>query len=286
MIVRANPQRGTREVLLEELQGRFPEAAACPVAPLGIRLGHPGAPALDPAFVEGRFTVQDEASQLVVEWLAPQPGERVLDLCAAPGTKTTAIAERVGPSGRVVAVDRSGRRLALVGRACRRHGLSNVTLVEADATQPLPDDAAGPYDRVLVDAPCSGLGTLRRNPDARWRVTPDAPASLARTQEALARAGAAVLRPGGVLVYSTCTLLREENEAVVAALLAGEPELEPCGLPDAAPTAQADAERPEWLRPLLGSDGCLRTWPHRHDMDGFFAARIRRGSGASHVETR
>ncbi len=261
---RANRTRITREALLARVVERFPAARPCAFAPDGIVLGHGGAPASDPAFVEGLFSVQDEASQLVVELLAPEPGERILDVCAAPGTKTTAIAERVGATGLVVALDRSAQRLTLVGRAARRLGLDNVTALARDATQPLGDVPGVPFDRVLVDAPCSGLGTLRRNPDARWRICAEDPGRLAEVQAALLASARSVLRPGGTLVYSTCTLSREENDDVVAALLARGPGLR---------RARADA-LPAALRPLLDAEGALRTWPHRHDMDGFFAVRL------------
>jgi 16S rRNA (cytosine967-C5)-methyltransferase len=268
LTARANTGRTSRDALLATLRPRFPEARACNFAPAGLVLGHGGRPGADPAFVEGLFTVQDEASQLVVELLDPQPGERVLDVCAAPGTKTTAIAERVGPAGLVVATDRSERRLALVGRAARRLGLENVTALPRDATKPLGGLPGAPFDRVLVDAPCSGLGTLRRNPDARWRLTPEDPASLAATQKSLLASAGAVLRPGGTLVYSTCTLLHEENEAVVADFLTR--------VPARAFAPVAPAVLPPCVRPLLDAEGRLRTYPHRHGMDGFFATRLER----------
>jgi 16S rRNA (cytosine967-C5)-methyltransferase len=264
LTVRANCRRTSRDALLAELRARFPEARACRFAPEGIVLGHGGQPGADPAFVAGLFTVQDEASQLVTLLLDPQPGERVLDACAAPGTKTTAIAERVGPDGLVVALDRSERRLALVGRATRRLGLDNVTALARDATLALADLPGAPFDRALVDAPCSGLGTLRRNPDARWRVAPEDPARLAVTQAALLAAAAAVLRPGGTLVYSTCTVLHEENEAVIADFLSREPGFR----------RAAAGELPAALAPLLDAEGTLRTWPHRHGTDAFFAVRL------------
>jgi len=264
LTARANRARIAPDALLAAVRGRFPESRACRFASAGIVLGHGGRPGADPAFVDGLFTVQDEASQLVVDVLDPQPGERVLDACAAPGTKTGAIAERVGPTGLVVAVDRSERRLALVGRGARRLGLENVTALARDATRPLGDLPGAPFDRVLVDAPCSGLGTLRRNPDARWRVTPDDVPALAATQAAVLAAAATVLRPGGTLVYSTCTLLHEENEAVVADFLARERSFR----------AAAPEALPSRLTPLLDDAGRLRTFPHRHAMDGFFAARL------------
>jgi len=262
--VRANRTRGGRATLLAELRARFPDALACRWAPDGVVLGRRGDPTADPAFRAGRMTVQDEASQLVVELLDPRPGERVLDACAAPGAKATAIAERVGPDGVVVAVDRHERRLGLVARDAERLGLANLRLRVADATA-LPDDV-GDFDRVLVDAPCSGLGALRRNPDARWRIQPEAIESVAAVQRAIVAAAAERLRPGGTLVYSTCTLSREENEDVIEAASARIPTL--C----AAPRETTPAP----LRALLDASGALRCTPHRHDTDGFYAARLER----------
>jgi len=279
LTVRARHGRVERDALLAELRDRFPDAEACRWAPAGIRLGHPGDPGRDPAFLDGRFTVQDEASQLVVELLDPQPGERVLDTCAAPGTKTTAIAERVGAEGRVLALDRHARRLQLVGRSARRLGLDNVRTLECDAREPLeellraPEFAGEGFDRVLVDAPCSGLGALRRNPDARWRIQPEAPAELAREQLAILERAATVLRPGGSLVYSTCTVLPEENDGVVRRFLERHRDFR----------VLPRAEWPAALRPgdeLAEADGRLRCWPHRHGTDGFFAVRLERAAAA------
>jgi 16S rRNA (cytosine967-C5)-methyltransferase len=276
--VRANRRRGSRDALLRELRARFPDAAPCRFAPDGVRLVGPGDPVRDPAFLEGRMTVQDEASQLVVELLDPQPGECVLDACAAPGAKATAIAERVGPAGRVVAVDRHERRLALVARDAARLGLAHISTVCADATRGLPAaPAGGGYARILVDAPCSGLGAWRRNPDARWRATPDAPARLAAVQGAILRRAADRLAPGGTLVYSTCTLAPEENEAVIDALLAERPALRRAA-PETLPAVLTRTRDAAPDAPLLDAQGALRTLPHRHDADGFFAVRLEHGT--------
>ena len=251
---------------------RFPEARSCAYAPDGIVLGHGGAPASDPCFVEGLFSVQDEASQLVLELLAPAPGERILDTCAAPGTKTAAIAERVGPSGLVVALDRSAPRLALVGRSARRLGLDNVTALARDATQPLADLPGAPFDRILVDAPCSGLGTLRRDPDLKWsRTELDLPRLAAEAGRMLSHAASAV-RPGGLLVYATCSSEPEENEAVVSAFLGAHPEFVV-----ERPAPAAGVLRPERV---IGADAYLRTLPFRDGLDAFFAAALRRRSPA------
>jgi len=267
LTVRTNPRRGDRDGLLAELLVRFPDAAPCAMARYGIVLGRRGNPALDPAFLDGRFTVQDEASQLVVGLLDPQPGDRVLDTCSAPGGKATAIAERIGDEGCVVALDRHARRLGLVQRAARRLSLPNIVCSERDATRSLRNIAAGDgFDRVLVDAPCSGLGTLRRNPDARWRIRPGDPARLAEVQAAILHNAAATVKPGGVLVYSTCTLLTEENEAIVESFLKRHDDFAP---------AAAD-RAPSEVHGCLDADGFLRCMPHRHDTDGFFAARLER----------
>lgn len=262
--VRANRKRITRDALLEALRPEHPGARPCEFAPDGLMLDQRGHPGSDPLFMEGAYTVQDQASQLVVELLDPKPDDRVLDACSAPGAKATAIAERLSPKGEVVALDRHPRRLGLVRRDARRLGLSGIETHERDASKPLSD--LGLFDRALVDAPCSGLGTLRRNPDARWRIQPKDVERLSLIQVAILRQAAAVLRPGATLVYSTCTVLPEENEGVIEAFLAAEPafqRVERGALPGA-------------LAPLIGDDGAMRTLPHRHETDGFFATRLER----------
>jgi 16S rRNA (cytosine967-C5)-methyltransferase len=263
LAVRANRLRGDRVALLAELRERFPEAAPGRLAPDAVVVGRRGDLARDPAFREGRCTVQDEAAQLVVELLDPRPGERVLDLCAAPGGKAGAAAERVGPPGQVVGLDRSRRRLRLLAREARRLGLAWLLACAADASRPLPL-APGGFDRVLVDAPCSGLGVLRRNPDQRWRLSPGDPARLARVQAALLAHGALALRRGGTLVYSTCTVLPEENEGVVREFLRRTPGFRQL----------ARGELPEGLRGLADPEGWVRTRPDLHDADGFVSARL------------
>ncbi len=281
LTVRANTRKITRDALLEELLPRFPEVEPCPHARDGLRLGRKGDPQRDPAFLAGRFTVQDEAAQLVLGMLDPQPGDLVLDTCAAPGAKTTGIAERLQGSGAVLALDRNPQRLRLIARAARRLDLTGVHILERDATQGLGDlptawldgldgpeaPAAGEpllFDRILADVPCSGLGTLRRNPDARWRVGETVPRELARIQLQILKRAATVLRPGGCLVYSTCTLTPEENEDVVNAFLQEMP-----GFRVATPD-----ELPDEVQGVVSEEGFLRCFPHIHDMDGFFAARL------------
>ncbi len=267
LTVRCNRLRSTPDALLDRLRQRFPDAARCRLATDGLVLGRRGSPGLDPAFLAGDFTVQDEASQLVVGLLDPRPGDRVLDTCAAPGGKTTAIAERLGGTGPVWAIDRHARRLGLVQRAARRLGLSRVHCSVRDAALPLDGVGDGAdFDRVLVDAPCSGLGALRRNADARWRVQASDPAKLADIQLAILMSASAVLKPGGVLIYSTCTVIPEENEEVVGHFLGRSP---------AFTLAPRESAPPE-VQSVVGDDGMLRCFPHLHDTDGFFAARLER----------
>ena len=266
LTVRVNRQRQSVAELLADVSERFPDAVPCRLARDGIQLGRRGNPGLDPGFLSGHFTVQDEASQLVVGLLDPAPGERVLDVCAAPGGKATAIAERIGDKGRVLALDRHKGRLGLVSRSARRLGLDNIDCLERDATRPLVDLAGAPFDRVLIDAPCTGLGTLRRHPDARWRVQPGDPDQLAAIQAALLRSAAEVVKPGGTLVYSTCTVLPEENEWIVEAFLKSTPNFE----------LSAPGEIPAEVRTVVDGNRALRCLPHHHDADGFYAARLER----------
>lgn len=267
LCARVNPLLGTRQALLEELRTRRPQAAACRYAPSGIDLGHHGDPGDEPAFVEGRLTIQDEASQLAVLLLDPRPGEHVLDLCAAPGGKTTAIAERVGPEGVVTALDVNARRLDLVERACRRLGLDHVNMRTLDARKPLGELPGAPFQRVLVDAPCTGLGTLRRNPDLRWRVSPGDPAALAGVQAELLEQARRAVGVGGTLLYSTCTMTEEENEKVISELLKKDRGL------------KVVRDVPAAVRPFMNEQGFMRTWPHLHGTDGFFAVRMVRREG-------
>jgi 16S rRNA (cytosine967-C5)-methyltransferase len=191
----------------------------------------------------GEIYLQDEASQLVAQFLDAKPGERVLDLCAAPGGKTTMIAGRTGDRALVVAADRSATRMETVVATTKLHHLEGIKPVILDATQHLPFSPES-FDKVLVDAPCSGTGTLRRNPEIRWRLSPDDIPILAEQQKRILRNAIEMVKPGGHLVYSTCSVEPEENEDVIAE----------CG-----------------LSPLE----TIRTWPHREGCDGFFIAAFR-----------
>ncbi|HEY8489209.1 MAG TPA: 16S rRNA (cytosine(967)-C(5))-methyltransferase RsmB [Thermaerobacter sp.] len=251
-------------------------AAGVPVEPgrflpEALRLGHGVSPAELAAFQQGALTWQDESSMLAVHVLDPQPGELVLDVAAAPGGKATHIAERMGDRGRVVACDVDPGRLEKVRAAARRLGLEAVEPLALDGRR-LPERFAGQADRVLADVPCSGLGVIARRPDLRWRKEPGDLAALAPLQGELLRAAAACLKPGGILVYSTCTTEPEENQAVVEGFL----------------REAAGAFAPVDLRPRLPAglqqepsapDGWIQLWPHRHGVDGFFIACLRRAEG-------
>jgi 16S rRNA (cytosine967-C5)-methyltransferase len=216
-----------------------------------------GDPRTLPGFAEGRWTVQDQASAFVVETLAPRPGARVYDACAAPGGKTLFVSERVGADGDVLASDISVRRLRLISDAAERLGFEPMLLAH-DAGRPA---VAGSFDRVLVDAPCSGLGSARRRPELLWRVPKERVSALAARQLAIVTAAEDALAPGGRLVYAVCTFTRGETDAVCDALLRARPELRPV----ATDGPDGPAER-------------HRLWPHRHRCDGMFVAAFERAS--------
>lgn len=218
------------------------------------------APSRDPGFDLGHFIIQDESESLVVDLLAPRAGETVLDLCAAPGGKSTHIAERVGPEGYVVAVEAQPGRLPRLRENVTRMKFGNIGIVRGDG---LELRLTRPVDRVLVDAPCSGLGVLAKRADARWRKTEASIRQVTELQERLLAAGAAFVRPGGTLVYSVCSFEPEEGVRVVDRFLAAHPEF-----------TRVDAATV--LDPAVVVDGTLLTLPHRQKMDGAFAVRLER----------
>ncbi len=244
--IRVNALTARRAEVLEAL----PVAAhPAPQLPEGIVLDGPFDAHGSQLFQSGAIMPQSRGSMLVSRMLEPQASERILDLCAAPGGKTTHIAALMNGVGEVVAVERHAGRAAALSRTCRRMGAEIVRVEVGDASE---FASASPFDRVLVDPPCSGLGTLQSRPDLRWRVEAESIAELAVLQARIMRAGAAALRPGGVLVYSVCTISRAESEEVIDQFLAEHPDFTTSG-----PVVQ--------LRPDVD-----RT-------DGFFIARLRRG---------
>jgi 16S rRNA (cytosine967-C5)-methyltransferase len=236
---------------------------ACQWAPEGLTVESRGPIQELPGYAEGLFWVQDEASLLVGRLAAPPRGALVVDLCSAPGAKATHLAELMGDRGAVIALDLHQPRLRLVASAASRLGLRSVIPVCADGRR-VPDLLREPAAVVVVDAPCSGTGALRRRPDARWRKQPEQIAALAALQGELLQAAAQVVRPGGRLIYSTCSLEPEENEEVIRQFRQVRPDFVP-DLPPLGPGLEGDE-----------AEGWVRLWPHRHGTDGFFICRLRR----------
>ena len=265
--LRVNSVKMGRDALLAELAGEGLAAAATPYSPLGIRLQ--GKPALQKhgRFLDGSFEVQDEGSQLLGLLLAPRRGEMVCDFCAGAGGKTLLLGALMHSSGRLYAFDVSEKRLAKLKPRLARSGLSNVQgLLIAHERDAKVKRLAGKFDRVLVDAPCSGLGTLRRNPDLKWRQSPESVAELNAKQAAILASAASLVKAGGRLVYATCSLLAEENEAIVEAFLAGHPDFRLVPAGEALAAQRVPLEMGEYLR----------LDPVRHGTDGFFAAVLER----------
>lgn len=271
--LRVNTLKARREVLMEELNqlgGRY-QAIETPFSDIGLRLkGKPALQNLD-SFKKGLFEVQDEGSQLLSALLAPKRGQMVVDFCAGAGGKTLALGAMMNSTGRLYAFDVSEKRLSRLKPRVAKSGLSNVHPVWIDNE----NDAkvkrlAGKIDRVLVDAPCSGLGTLRRNPDLKWRQTPTSIEELNAKQLSILKSAARLLKPGGRLVYATCSVLRQENQDVVNQFLAANSTFElldaKTALNSSFPTINGlpvgtTANEPWW-----------QLWPHLIETDGFFAA--------------
>jgi 16S rRNA (cytosine967-C5)-methyltransferase len=265
--LRVNTLKMSREEVIERFEADGLRASATPYSKLGVRLE--GKPAINrhPLFLGGSVEIQDESSQIVCQLVSPKRGEMVVDFCAGAGGKTLALGALMRSTGRLYAFDISPKRLAALGPRLARSGLSNV---QPQRIEGINDSRlkrlAGKIDRVLVDAPCSGLGTLRRNPDMKWRQTPKDLAELVQKQRAILASAARLLKRGGRLVYATCSILDDENRLVVEEFLSRNTEyaLRPVG---------------EILgneRAALGMGDYLELWPHQHGTDGFFAAVFER----------
>lgn len=271
--LRVNSIKAKREEVLARLAAEGIAAEACRYAPLGIRLK--GKPALQkhPLYLEGAFEVQDEGSQLLGSLLAPKRGEMVVDFCAGAGGKTLLLGALMRSTGRLYAFDVSDKRLAKLKPRVARSGLSNMhPICIASENDIRVKRLAGKIDRVLVDAPCSGLGTLRRNPDLKWRQTAQSVAELSHKQAGILAGAARLVKPGGRLVYATCSILAEENEAVVDAFLAAHPDYR--RLCASEVLAQQNILIDACGHGPGGQD--LRLLPHLHGTDGFYAAVMER----------
>lgn len=265
LTLRVNTMRATVEEAVRILVDAGVETERARYAPDGlvVTAGNPMRRSRD-----GVVFVQDEASQLVTFVVNPRPGERVLDVCASPGGKTTAMAAAMRDTGTIVATDVRPRRVALLEQTVKESGATIVRVERIETGGRLPGDAD--FDRVLVDAPCSGLGTIRRDPDIRWRRTESDLAPLAAAQLDLLRRAAEAVRPGGRLVYATCSSEPEENEQVVDAFLAAHSGYTVIDL--------REESSPAAMMPLFDERGMFRTLPFRDGLEAFFAAALRRGT--------
>lgn len=274
LVARANRLKGDRDALVAALAQEQIETRPVALAPDALELlSHHNVYGLA-AFKQGLFELQDTGSQLICELVAPPPGGFVVDACAGAGGKSLALAAQLGNKGRIVALDVGEDKLVELRRRARRAGVTNLEAHRVRSAEPLVGlerffDRA---DRVLVDAPCTGLGVLRRHPEARWRIGAHEVAELAAEQLRLLSIYQRFVKPGGRLVYATCSLSPTENEEVVARFVAAHPEWVVVTSADVLSRARAEA---------IGDGTYLRVLPHTHGTDGFFAAVLRRqGSGA------
>jgi len=266
LTIRTNTLKTSREELMERLASEGVQCEATRFSPLGVRIITAGSVARLQSFRDGLFTVQDESSQLAVMFLSPEPGEKVLDACAAPGGKATHMAQLMGNSGEIIACDVIGRKLRLIGENAARLGISCIKTVPLDTASPLNSIKDPSFQRILLDAPCSGLGVIRRNPEGKWWKTAADVAELVRGQKTILENLAGYLKRGGILLYATCSTTREENEAVIDDFLSRHSDFV---LEDLRILFPAYGE-------LFTEQGCFRGWPHRQGMDGFFAARLKK----------
>jgi len=265
--LRVNAVKTTRDAALAALGEDGFAATPTPYSPLGIRVAGRANLAQHPWLADGRLEVQDEGSQLVGYVMAPKRSDMVVDFCAGAGGKTLLLGALMRSQGRLYAFDVAQKRLSNLTPRLKRSGLSNVhPQVLTSERDTKVKRLAGKIDRVLVDAPCTGFGTLRRNPDLKWRQPESSVAELAAKQSSILAAAATLVKPGGRLVYATCSVLPDENEAIVAQFLAGHPGFAPGNA--AADLARANI--------ALDTGPTLQLFPHRHGCDGFFAAVLER----------
>ena len=265
LTLRVNTLKTDREAFLAQLAETGHEARACRYAPEGIIIEQRTSQSL-PGDKEGWYQVQDEASMLMAHLLDAQPDERILDACAAPGGKTTHIAALTKDRANILALDKNPQRVELIKGGAKRLGISSIDAKAWDLTEAPDFLEPQSFDRILVDAPCSGLGVLRRNPESRWTRKAADIKELAALQLAILKQVAPLLKPGGHLLYSVCTFTSAETDQVLREFLANHPDFKQEGFRTLLPDA--------WLE-LTTDEGTVRTTPHHHDgMDAFFAARF------------
>lgn len=270
--IRVNTLKTDRESLQKTLAAGHHDMNLTALSPWGLRRAGRAPLFRTPEFGAGHFEVQDEGSQLIAPLVGPRRGERIVDYCAGAGGKTLHLAALMNNRGTLYACDTSQKRLDRLKERVARAGCDNVrVLTITGPTDTRLKRLHGKIDRVLVDAPCSGTGTLRRSPDAKWRTTEDRVAVLARQALDILLAAARLVRPGGRLVYATCSLLQEENEDVIQEFLAQAPAFQ------ATHTADVLARRDIGI-PNSGPGPGLRLWPHVHGTDGFFAQILERSA--------
>ncbi len=262
----------TLKVQREQLQAALlPDAEAIcrtSFSPVGLRFEHPQKPIFEfSAFQNGWFQVQDEAAQLIACLLAPQPDEIILDACAGVGGKTGHIAQLMENRGRIIAADRDSNKLSQLNHTMQQLGVGNVTAAKFDFNQSAQKFKYSDFDRILVDAPCSGTGVIRRNPDTKWNVSEALFTESGKNQLHLLQNISSLLKIGGTLMYAVCSFEPEENESVVSRFLQTHKNFEVC---------RSYSDLPFDIRLFSDSNGFFRTFPHIHDMDGFFAVCLKR----------
>jgi 16S rRNA (cytosine967-C5)-methyltransferase len=264
--LRTNLLKTNRKELLSLLEREGLSAGPTAYSPEGVTLGSPaGKIGAMNIHQQGLVHIQDEASQLISHLVAPQPGESILDLCAGSGGKSTHLAQLMENRGRILAVDSNTQQIKALQDMAGRLGVTIIEGRMADATKDLGEPYQGRFDRILVDAPCSGSGTMRRNPEIKWRLREKDLLNASALQKKILDQASLYLKQGGTLVYATCSVMPEENDIVIEDFLLHHPDFQPAPPPAALAADLFDPRK-----------GYFRTYPQRHKMDGFFAVVLRK----------
>lgn len=266
LTIRVNTLKISRDAYAERLAAEGIAARCTDFSPVGMHILAAIHPTRLPGFPDGLITIQDESSQLASLFLSPEPGQNVLDICAAPGGKTTHLAQLMENRGTILACDLDARKIRRIEETATRLGVTSIETRRLDASRPLSSFGGRKFNRILVDAPCTGLGVIRRNPEAKWRLTSADASRMAGLQSSILRTVADHLEIGGVLLYSTCSTSPEENERVIDLFLS---ERQDYMIEDLRSVYPQYAD-------LCSDRGFFRGWPHRGGMDGFCAARLKR----------